>query len=214
MMFDGLIVLIPALNEEVEIENVILGVREYGIPLLIDDGSTDRTSSIAKAVGAVVISHPENRGYEKALETGFEYFKNSHSDYLITLDADNQHDPEMIREFYSRLIKGSDCVVGIRDKFQRIGEKIFGSVSRVLWGIEDPLCGMKAYSRQCFDLEIDKKFDSIGTKYVINAVKHGADLSQIRIITRERSDHPRFGSGLIPNFRILRALFITLFFLK
>ena len=213
-MLDGLMVLIPALNEEADIENVILGVREYGIPLLIDDGSTDRTSSIGKAAGAVVISHPENYGYEKALETGFNYFKNSQYHYLITLDADNQHDPKMIKQFYLGLIDGSDCVIGIRDKFQRIGEKIFASVSKVLWSIEDPLCGMKAYSRRCFNLEIDRKYDSIGTKYVINAVKHGYDFSQINIITRERSDQPRFGSGLIPNFRILCALFNTLCFLK
>lgn len=213
-MLDGLIVVIPALNEQVEIENVIMGVREYGIPVIIDDGSTDRTSSIAKAAGAVVISHPENYGYEKALETGFNYFKNSQHHYLITMDADNQHDPKMIKQFYLCLIEGSDCVIGIRDKFQRIGEKIFASVSKVLWGIEDPLCGMKAYSRKCFDLEIGKKFDSIGTKYAINAVKNNFDFSQINIITNERSDQPRFGSGLTTNLRILRALFITLFFLN
>ena len=213
-MLDGLIILIPALNEEAEIENVILGVREYGIPLLIDDGSTDRTSSKGKAAGAVVISHPENYGYEKALETGFNYFKNSQHHYLITLDADNQHDPKMIEQFYLDLIEGSDCVIGIRDKFQRTGEKIFASVSKVLWGIEDPLCGMKGYSRRCFNLKIDNKFDSIGTKYFINAVKHGYDFSQVHIITRERPDQPRFGSGLIPNFRILCALFNSLFFLK
>lgn len=213
-MLDGLLVLIPAFNEESEIENVILGVRDYGIPLLIDDGSTDKTSSIAKAVGAIVISHSENCGYEKALETGFNYFKKSQYDYLITLDADNQHDPEMIKAFYIELSQGTDCVIGVRDKFQRAGEKLFGYFSNIVWNIEDPLCGMKAYSKRCFILKINKKFDSIGTKYAINAVKNGCKFSQIQIKTRERSDKSRFGSGLIPNFRILLALFNILFFLK
>lgn len=213
-MLDGLLVLIPAFNEESEIENVILGVRDYGIPLLIDDGSTDKTSSIAKAVGAIVISHSENCGYEKALETGFNYFKKSQYDYLITLDADNQHDPEMIKAFYIELSQGTDCVIGVRDKFQRAGEKLFGYFSNIIWNIEDPLCGMKAYSKRCFILKINKKFDSIGTKYAINAVKNGSKFSQIQIKTRERSDKSRFGSGLIPNFRILLALFNILFFLK
>ena len=64
-MFNNLVVLIPAFNEEQEIENVILGVKKFAIPLIIDDGSTDRTSSIANAAGAIVINHSENYGYEK-----------------------------------------------------------------------------------------------------------------------------------------------------
>ncbi len=213
-MLDDLVVLIPAFNEESEIEKVILGVKKLAIPLIIDDGSTDRTSSLANAAGAIVIKHYENYGYENALETGFNYFKNSGYEYLITLDADGQHDPEMIGEFYRSLCAGSDCVIGIRDKFQRTSEYIFANISKLVWGVKDPLCGMKAYSKRCFDFKIEKKFDSIGTKYAINAVNHGLGVAQINIVTNDRPDITRFGNGIIPNLVILRALFKVLFCLK
>ncbi len=39
----------------------------------------------------------------------------------------------------------SDVIIGIRDKFQRVGEYIFSKIAKSKWGIIDPLCGMKAY---------------------------------------------------------------------
>jgi glycosyltransferase involved in cell wall biosynthesis len=213
-MFDDLVVLIPAFNEESEIENVILGVKKFAIPLIIDDGSTYRTSSIANEAGAIVINHSKNYGYEKALETGFHYFENSGYEYLITLDADSQHDPEMIGEFYRNLCNGSECVIGVRDKLQRTAEYIFAYVSKSAWGISDPLCGMKAYSKRCFEFKIQNQFDSIGTKYAINAVNHGLEFTQIDIVTNDRSDMPRFGNGIAANLHILGALFKVLFCLK
>ena len=213
-MFNNLVVLIPAFNEEVQIESVILGVKKFATPLVVDDGSTDQTWSIANATGAIVIKHADNFGYEKALETGFEYFQNSSYDYLITLDADSQHDPEMIVKFYHHLCNGDNCVIGVRDKLQRIGEYMFAYVGKLVWGISDPLCGMKAYSKQCFDFKVKNQFDSIGTKYAINAVNHGLVVTQIDIITKDRSDIPRFGTGIAANLHILGALFKVLFCLK
>jgi glycosyltransferase involved in cell wall biosynthesis len=213
-MFNNLVVLIPAFNEEMEIENVISGVKKFAIPLVVDDGSTDRTRSIANTAGAIVLKHSENCGYEKALETGFEYFKNSNYAYLITLDADSQHDPEMIGEFYRNLCNGFDCVIGVRDKLQRTGEYMFAYVAKLVWGINDPLCGMKAYSKRCFEFKIKNQFDSIGTKYAINAVNHGLGVTQINIITNDRSGIPRFGTGLAANLHILGALLKVLFCLK
>jgi glycosyltransferase involved in cell wall biosynthesis len=213
-VFKNLVVLIPAFNEEAEIESVISGVKKFAIPLVVDDGSTDQTWSIANAAGAIVIKHAENGGYEKALETGFEYFGNSSYDYLITLDADSQHDPEMIGEFYRNLCNGAECVIGVRDKLQRTGEYIFAYVGKLAWGISDPLCGMKAYSKRCFEFKVQNQFDSIGTKYAINAVNHGLTVTQIDIITNDRSDMPRFGTGIAANVHILGALFKVLFCLK
>lgn len=214
MMFNNLLVIIPAFNEEDKIETVIKDVKKYALPLIIDDCSTDKTYSKAQSADAVVIRHSKNYGYEKALETGFKYFLNSNYFYAITIDADGQHDSNMIPNFYNSLSSGSDCVVGNRNKLQRKSEYIFSFISKLLWGINDPLCGMKGYSKQCFDHNIPVYFDSVGTKYAINAVNRGLSISEIDIFTNERFDKPRFGSGIVANLHILKSLLKVCFYIK
>ena len=201
-----LVVVIPAYNEEREIKTVISKVREFAHPIIVDDGSKDQTAYFSRQLGATVLSHTENKGYEKALETGFQYFLNSNFEYVITMDADNQHKPGCIVKFYEELSRGADCVVGIRNKKQRIGETVFSLISKKVWGIDDPLCGMKAYSRSCFNVPLKNSYDSVGTKYALHSAMQGLNISQVDIRVEDRKDNPRFGSGLKPNFKILCAL--------
>ena len=72
----GVLVLIPAWNEEKTIAPVIRSVRETlkeSTVLVVNDGSTDRTREIALKAGARVINHTFNQGYGAALHTGYKY---------------------------------------------------------------------------------------------------------------------------------------------
>jgi len=63
---------IPALNEEKTISQVVKGVRQYvDEVILVDDASRDRTADLARQEGAVVLVHKENKGYDKSLDDGF-----------------------------------------------------------------------------------------------------------------------------------------------
>ncbi len=65
--------ILPAYNEEISIGSVILRARQHADRVIvIDDGSSDATAEIAEALGAIVIKHPENRGYGAALQTIFK----------------------------------------------------------------------------------------------------------------------------------------------
>ena len=66
--------------------------------------------------------------------------------YVITFDADDQHDPKIITNFLNSLKNGSKVVCGIRNRKQRFAENIFSLYTNFRWGIKDPLCGMKGYS--------------------------------------------------------------------
>lgn len=93
-------VVIPAYGEERMIGKLVTRVREYVSPVIVvDDGSPDRTGEVAAAAGAVVIRHQRNLGKGAALQTGFHYAREHCFDYLITLDADGQHDPADIPRF-------------------------------------------------------------------------------------------------------------------
>jgi glycosyltransferase involved in cell wall biosynthesis len=93
-------VVIPALNEERRIADVVRRVRER-IPevIVIDDGSRDDTSGVAGAAGATVLKHGVNRGKGAALETGFRYVRERGFDFVVTMDGDGQHDPADLTRF-------------------------------------------------------------------------------------------------------------------
>ena len=112
----GIVVLIPAYNEERYIGSVVLKARRYAeAVIVVDDGSTDATAEIAEAAGAVVVRHAENRGKGAALNSGFRRARGLDPQALVVLDADGQHRPEEMGQVLSPILSGeADIVVGSR----------------------------------------------------------------------------------------------------
>ena len=108
-------VIIPAFNESESIAGLIKAVRnlypECEI-VIIDDGSTDNTASIAVEAGARVYSHPYNIGNGAAVKSGIRV---SNGDVLVFMDADGQHDPNDIQRLLAEMPE-FDMVVGARGK--------------------------------------------------------------------------------------------------
>ncbi len=110
------LVVLPALNEEASIGQVIHEVRA-ALPevqcLVVDDGSTDATATRAREAGAVVASLPFNLGVGGAMRLGFAYALEYGFDNVVQVDADGQHDPQSIRALVEAL-DDADLVVGAR----------------------------------------------------------------------------------------------------
>jgi glycosyltransferase involved in cell wall biosynthesis len=203
---------IPALNEERSIARVVESLRGLGTPIVVNDGSRDRTAELARAAGADVVDHTANRGYDDALNSGFQRAAQQGFDYIITFDADGQHDPSLVQRFVQELDSGAAVVVGVRDRKQRLGEHVFGWIARRSWGIADPLCGMKGYRRDLYEsLGHFDSYRSIGTELAIHAARSKQRIAQVPVRTFERADQPRFGRRLGANWRILRAAWLALF---
>jgi len=205
-MKNKIIAVIPALNEEATIGNVLKNVKKYvdGI-IVVDDGSSDNTYNISKKY-AVVLRHKKNQGYDKSLNDGFKLAKRKNAKIIITMDADGQHLASDIPKFIKSIIgKKADIAVGKRPYKSRFMEHVFGNYGKKI-GISDPLCGMKAY-----DSEIYKKigfFDnigSIGTQSLFLASKKGYKLKEIPIKLRKRKDTPRFGRKIKANLKLFFA---------
>jgi glycosyltransferase involved in cell wall biosynthesis len=86
--------LIPVYNHASRVAAVVESALALGAPVyVVDDGSTDGTADVlADLPGATVLRHPENRGKGAALMTGFAAALDR-ADWVVTLDADGQHDP-------------------------------------------------------------------------------------------------------------------------
>lgn len=202
---------IPAFNESVSIVRVIEGILHYAFPIVVDDGSTDETAVIARLAGAEVVQHRNNLGYDRALDTGMNKASELGYEFAVTLDADGQHNPELLKLFVNELFLGADLVVGVRDRHQRFAESIFAVIGEMFWKIKDPLCGMKGYRLSL--LQQAGQFDSytsIGTELALRAARSGCRIAQVPVPTRQREGISRFGGGLKANWRILRALFLGL----
>jgi len=209
--YSNSVVVIPAYNEELSIQRVVKNILKYTRVIVVDDGSNDKTAAIAKNEGCEVVIHNFNKGYDQAITSGMQKALELGFDYAITMDADGQHNPDTITSFINEFDKGADLVIGIRNKRQRIAESIFAKVSRMLWGIKDPLCGMKGYRLSL--VKLAGKFDSygsIGTELTIRAAKAGFKIHQVPVDMFERKGAPRFGNGIRPNLKIMRALFYAL----
>jgi len=120
-----IIILLPAYNEASGIEKLlsrigeVLNYNEYQV-VVVNDGSTNGTKEIiAKCTQRqpiTLLNHRVNLGLGKAMETGILYtcshFKDN--DILVTMDADNTHDPRMIKQMVQKLDDGADVVIGSR----------------------------------------------------------------------------------------------------
>jgi|TARA_R110002126_G_scaffold110918_1_gene248377 glycosyltransferase involved in cell wall biosynthesis len=204
-------IVIPALNEAMTIGSVVAKAMQFGMPIVVDDGSNDDTAKLARDAGAEVVKHGSTRGYDRALDTGFSHAESLGYQYFITVDADGQHDPTIVSQFIEKLEQGSDMVIGVRDRRQRFAEHVFAWVASSKWGIRDPLCGMKAYRAEIYkELGHFDSYGSIGTELAIYAAKNNKKIEQLAISTPSRSDQPRFGNRWVANKRIFRALWLGL----
>lgn len=110
------LVVVPALNEEEAIGGVIGELQAHPMGpdvLVVDDGSTDATASVAAAAGAAVLSLPFNLGVGGAMRAGFVYAVRNGYDAVVQVDADGQHDPSALTTVLGQLAE-ADVVVGSR----------------------------------------------------------------------------------------------------
>jgi glycosyltransferase involved in cell wall biosynthesis len=95
-------IVIPTYNHGTRVRGVVEKCLQLRLPVIVvDDGSTDSTSSVLTSLSSVtVIRHKKNQGKGAALLTGFAAALPS-ADWAITIDADGQHDPEDILSLIS-----------------------------------------------------------------------------------------------------------------
>ena len=208
-----IIAVIPALNEEKTIAQVLNGVKSYvDEVILVDDGSTDKTAEIARGLGVVVVSNVTNLGYEPSINRGFSLAAENGATILLTFDGDGQHHPADIPKIVDPIIRGeADVVVGMRSRYPRVMEHLFAVIAKRRANIRDPLCGLKAYHIKVYrDIGYFDRNSSIGVQFVFNAKKKGYRVAQRPISINQREDESRFGKKLEANWKILKAIVKTI----
>lgn len=162
------IIIIPAYNEERNLEGVLRSIRndapDFDV-VVINDGSTDRTSEVARKFDFVkVIDLAENIGIGGAVQTGFIYAREGPYRLAVQVDGDGQHKPSEIPKIAGPVLRGeADVVIGSRfvenakfrgTFFRRVGIRIFQVINSVLLGkrIADSTSGFRAYNRAAIEI--------------------------------------------------------------
>ncbi len=157
------VAVIPALNEATRIEAVVKAALPYvDRVIVVDDGSRDGTGDVARKAGAFVLRHPENCGAGAATMTGIEGARRMGATNVVTLDADEQHNPTDIPALLAALSLGNDVAFANRfaPKKARNGtsrntipfiRRVFNGIGNIvtfaatgMW-ISDSQCGYKAF---------------------------------------------------------------------
>lgn len=197
-------VVIPAMNEEATIGNVLLelkqtierGLQTYTVQLLvIDDHSVDQTAAVATAAGATVLSNQYGPGKGNALRWGFEQ---TTGDFIVMLDADGSHKPEDMPTLLEPLERGAGMVVGSRifggseeyTKTRAFGNIFLTFVFGWFHGryLSDALNGYKAFRKEIFfDHTYTSSDFEIEIELLANALRSGYRIVEVPSFERRRA---------------------------
>jgi len=215
----GLIAVIPAYNEELVIGSVVLRTRQYvERVIVVDDGSADRTSEIAKMAGAEVIRLDANTGKAYALLLGLRYANNMGCTAAVMLDADGQHDPREIPRVAGLVMEGkADLVIGSRflkknngiPKYRQVGQKTLdlftniGANSRVT----DSQSGFRAISCKALQ-NLDFRSDgyNVESDMINHFSKLGLSIQEVPITVKYDVPHKHKKNPVFHGFGVLTQL--------
>jgi glycosyltransferase involved in cell wall biosynthesis len=222
--------IIPAFNEAGSVARVIGEVRAFdqGFEVVVvDDGSSDRTSEVAAQHGARVLTLPFNLGIGGSVQTAFRYAQENGFELAIRLDGDGQHDATQLPALIAPVLDGTaDIAVGSRylgdggyrqSAHRAVGNRILAGAASLVarQRVTDPSSGFQALNARTIELFADDyphEFPEVEATVLV--AKCRLRRVEVPAAMRERlagqSSHGMIKSAYFLA-KVLLALFVTIF---
>ena len=191
-----LAVVIPAYQAATTIRDAVVHTRA-AVPdanvIVVDDGSSDGTGEQGRGTGAVVVTHPRNRGKGVALRSGIARACAAGADVIVTLDADGQHPPGLIPRLLQPISDAqADLVLGARARSAAmpLGRRLTNWISAALASriggqdVRDAQTGFRAFTRA-----VAERLKPAGDRYeyeanfLLDALRAGFRVTSVEVPT-------------------------------
>lgn len=193
------LIVIPAYNEEANIENVVRELEDKYPQfdyIVVNDGSRDRTAAICRENGFNLLDLPVNLGLAGCFQAGMKYAYHKGYEYAIQFDGDGQHRPEFIEPMMEKMKEGYEIVIGSRFvnakkdwSMRMLGSRLIEMAIRLTTGVtvNDPTSGHADVrsgddQRICPELNYGPEPDTVS--YLL---KQGARVAEIPVHIAERA---------------------------
>ena len=222
-----LTVVMPCLNEELAVGYSVKDALSFmdnnsikGEVIVVDNGSTDNSATVAKEYGAVVIKEAK-KGYGRALRTGFDYAKGK---VIIMGDCDTTYDFLNLSDMYEPLAKGEfDMVIGNRyaggiEKgampiSHRLGARFLSFCGRKKYGVKvyDFHCGIRGFTKSAYDtLELKTEGMESATELIKEAGEKGLSIKEIPVpLKKSRAKRKSKLRAFRDGLRHLRYIYLN-----
>jgi len=207
------LIIIPVFNEEATLDQVLVEVRRTAPAcdtLVVDDGSTDRSPQIIRAHADVrVVRHDTNLGYGQSLITGFRDAIDRGYAVAVTIDCDEQHEPQRIPDFL-QAIATADIVSGSRyldptlpgdppppDR-ARLNQEFVARLRTITgYALTDAWCGFKAYRVDALrKLQLTEPSYGLPLQVWVQAAYHHLRVEELAVARIYRNPRRQFWGGL------------------
>lgn len=217
-----LLLIIPAYNEEANIERVVDGLMlnypQYDY-IVVNDGSKDRTTAICRERGYSLVDYPVNLGLAGAFQGGMKYAYEKGYKFAMQYDGDGQHDPRFIGEML-RTAETGDCDVVIGSRFvterkpwtaRMLGSRLIGACIALTTGkrLKDPTSGMRLFNRRMITILANQVNYGPEPDTIAFLIRCGAKVKECQVSMNERTageSYLKFGTSIKYMIRMCTSI--------
>lgn len=218
------LIIIPAHNEEANIEALIKDVCKYNYDyLVINDFSSDSTAEILDKNNFNHLDLPINLGIAGVTRVGFKYAYDHGYDCCMCIDGDGQHQPSYVEPILKQIEAGDDYVVGSRFVQEKkplnarmLGSRIICGLIKIKTGkkVTDPTSGMRALGRN-----VIKEFSESMNFYaepdaLCHLIHTGYKVSEVQVEMKDREGGVSYFHSPFKSIYYMIAVMLSILFIQ
>lgn len=218
------LIIIPAYNEQANIENLIKDIKSYNYDyLIINDCSSDDTARILDKNNYNHIDLSINVGLAGVTRIGFMYAYENNYDCAICIDGDGQHQPKYVHKLIKEIENGYDYVVGSRyvDENKPVTSRMIGS-RLICWFIKlktgvkvsDPTSGMRALGRKVLE-DFSKGMNFYAEPDAMcYCIHHGYKVKEVQVEMKDRQGGESYFKNPLKSIMYMFEVLTSILFIQ
>lgn len=218
------LIIIPAYNEQDNIEKLIEDINSFGYDyLIINDNSTDNTENIIRNNKYNFLDLPINVGIAGVTRIGFKYAYENGYDCAICIDGDGQHQPKYVHDLIKEIDNGYDYVVGSRfiDEKKPFSLRMFGSriicfFIRLKTGVKvsDPTSGMRALGKNVLKDFAESMNFYAEPDAMCYTIHHGYKVKEVQVEMKERDGGESYFKNPFKSIKFMVGVLLSIIFVQ